>query len=149
LALGDAGPLVRWGLPVVGVVHNLAASFTVGLLLVAAFLVREGTTTRRRESAGQMAFLSSVVWLVSAGVVLYLTLGELAGIPPSSPDYLPELLANAWSLESLRLNLGVVLLVLPVVAMTAYARTRAALAWTPHVGLEEGFTRLAAWYGTR
>lgn len=130
VALGDAGPLVRWGLPLAGVVHDLAASFTVGLLLVAAFLAREGRSTHRRETAAQTAFLSSVVWLVSAVVVLYLTLGELAGIPPSSPDYLPELLANAWSLELLRLYLGVALLVVPVVAMTAYARTRGALAWT-------------------
>ncbi|GGK78646.1 cytochrome c oxidase assembly protein [Ornithinimicrobium pekingense] len=130
LALGDAGPLVRWGLPLAGVVHDLAASFTVGLLLVGAFLTREGRTSRRRETAAQTAFLSSVVWLLSAMVVLYLTLGELAGIPPSSPGYLGELVRNAWSLELLRLYLGVVLLVVPVVAMTAYARTRAALAWT-------------------
>lgn len=130
LALGDAGPLVRWGLPLVGVVHDLAASFTIGLLLVAAFLVREGRSTRRRERAAQLAFLSSLIWLVSATVVLYLTLGELAGIPLSSPDYLPVLLGNVWSMELLRLYLGVALLVVPVVAMTAYARTRAALAWT-------------------
>lgn len=130
LALGDAGPLVRWGLPLAGVVHDLAASFTVGLLLVGAFLTREGRTSRRRETAAQTAFLSSVVWLLSAMVVLYLTLGELAGIPPSSPGYLGELVRNAWSLELLRLYLGVVLLVVPVVALTAYARTRAALAWT-------------------
>lgn len=130
LALGDAGPLVRWGLPLAGVLHDLSAAFTVGLLLVAAFLTREGRSTRRRETAAQTAFLSSVVWLLSAMVVLYLTLGELAGIPPSSPDYLDELIANAWSLELLRLYLGVVLLVVPVVALSAYARTRGALAWT-------------------
>ncbi|WP_083673466.1 cytochrome c oxidase assembly protein [Serinicoccus sp. CUA-874] len=130
LALGDAGPLVRWGLPIVGTVHDLAASFTIGLLLVAAFLAREGTTTRRRETAAQMAFLSAVVWLVSATVVLYLTLGELAGISPSSSGYLSELIGNAWSLELLRLHLGVVLLVVPVVALTAYVRSRAALGWT-------------------
>jgi putative copper resistance protein D len=128
LALGDAGPLVRWGLPTVGIVHDLAASFTIGLLLVAAFLTPEGRATRRRETtAAEMAFLSSVVWLLSAAVVLYLTLGELAGIPPSSAGYLSELIVDAWSLELLRLHLGVVLLVLPVVAVTAYARTLAAL----------------------
>jgi cytochrome c oxidase assembly factor CtaG/putative copper export protein len=130
LALGDAGPLVRWGLPVVRIVHDLAAALTIGLLLVAAFLTREGTSTRRRETAAQMAFLSSIVWLFSAAVVLYLTLGQLAGIPPSSSFYLSELFANAWALPFLRLYLGVVLLVIPVVALTAYARTRGALAWT-------------------
>lgn len=130
LALGDAGPWVRWGQPVVGVIHDLAASLTIGLLLVAAFLTPEGRTTTRRQSAAQMAFLASVVWLVSALVVLYLTFGELAGMAPSTPGYLDDLVANAWALESLRLLLGVALLVVPVVALTAYARTRAVLAWT-------------------
>lgn len=130
LALGDAGPVVRWGLPVAGTLHDLSASFTIGLLLVAAFLTREGKATNRRETAAQTAFLAAVVWLLSAMVVLYLTFGELAGMNPSTPGYLAELVANAWALELLRLHLGVVLLVVPVVALTAYARTRGALAWT-------------------
>ena len=39
LDLADPGPLVRWGLPLVSAVSTLAASATVGLLGLAAFLV--------------------------------------------------------------------------------------------------------------
>ena len=48
-----------------------------------------------------------MVWLIQPSM-------KARGIPPSSPDYLDELIANAWSLELLRLYLGVVLLVVPV-----------------------------------
>ena len=34
--LPDVGPLVRWGIPIVRAVHDLAAASTVGLLVVAA-----------------------------------------------------------------------------------------------------------------
>ena len=48
LDLADPGPLVRWGVPLVSTVSTLAASATVGLLGLAAFLVPERTRTHRR-----------------------------------------------------------------------------------------------------
>ena len=39
-ALGDPGPLVRWGALLARVIHDLAAAATVGLLVLAAFLAR-------------------------------------------------------------------------------------------------------------
>ncbi|NUO91702.1 MAG: cytochrome C oxidase assembly protein, partial [Dermatophilaceae bacterium] len=35
----DAGPVVRWSLPLVRVVHDVAASLTIGSLLLAATMV--------------------------------------------------------------------------------------------------------------
>ncbi len=132
LVLGDAGPVVRWGQPVVRILHDLAAALTVGLLLVGGFLAREapeGSGGFRRTHAAQGAFASAFVWMVAALVMLYLTFAELAGMAPSTPGFLDELLANAWGLETLRLLLVEAVLVALLVALCAYASTRAVLAW--------------------
>src|SRR5690348_3893973 len=44
----DAGPVVRWALPLVRTVHDVAASLTIGSLLLAATMVPGAS---RRESA--------------------------------------------------------------------------------------------------
>lgn len=135
LLIGDAGPLVRWGMTLVGVVHDLAAALTVGLLVVAAFLVREGRGTDRRGSAARAALLSSLVWWVSAVVLLLLGFGELAGMPPSSPGYLGDLWANLGDLESMRLSATEIVLVTALLPLVAWARTRWALAWSAALAL--------------
>src|SRR5512139_1360739 len=74
--LTDAGPQVRWALPLVRVVHDLAAALTVGVLLLAATMV-PGATRRaaasldepRRAFALKVAAASGFVWAV-AGVVV-------------------------------------------------------------------------------
>lgn len=129
VVLGDAGPLVRWGMPLVGVVHDLAAALTVGLLMVAAFLVREGRTTDRRGTAARAASASALVWLVSTVVLLVLSYGELAGVPPGSPGYVGQVMATAWDLEPMRLVVTEAGMVAVLLVGTAWARTRGALAW--------------------
>ena len=42
IPLGDAGPVVRWGLPVTKLVVNLAAAGMVGVLVTALFTLRAG-----------------------------------------------------------------------------------------------------------
>ncbi|HSP60624.1 MAG TPA: cytochrome c oxidase assembly protein [Ornithinimicrobium sp.] len=130
LVLGDAGPLVRWGLPLVGVVHDLAAALTVGLLVVGAFLVREGRTTDRRGTAARLAVRSSLLWLASAVVGLVLTFAELAGMPLTAPGFVADLLANVWRLELTRLLVTEILLVALLLLLVSWARTRGALAWS-------------------
>ena len=130
VVLGDAGPLVRWGMPLVGVVHSVTAALTVGLLVVAAFLVREGRTTDRRGTAARAAEASALVWLVATAVTLYLTYGELAGLAPGTPGYLGQVLASAWPLEPMRLVTTELGLVAALVVLLLWARTRAALAWS-------------------
>ena len=54
IPLGDAGPVVRWGLPVTKLVVNLAAAGMVGVLVTALFTLRAGERefeTRRRNEA--------------------------------------------------------------------------------------------------
>jgi hypothetical protein len=58
--LPDVGPVVRWGLPIVRAIHDLAAASTVGLLLVAATIIPEARTTSRRITAARYACASGV-----------------------------------------------------------------------------------------
>ncbi|WP_151526430.1 bifunctional copper resistance protein CopD/cytochrome c oxidase assembly protein [Serinicoccus kebangsaanensis] len=135
LALGDAGPFVRWGMVLIETVHHLAAALTIGLLVVAGFLVREGRGTHRRRSAARVAALSALLWAVCAAAILVVGFGDLAGIPPSSPGYLSDLVANLWGLELMRLRLIEVLMVALLVPLAAAARTRGALAWAAALAL--------------
>lgn len=138
LVLGDAGALVRWGQPVVRIVHDVAASLAIGLLLVGGLLAPEapeGSGGFRRVTAGQGAFAAAFVWLVCVLVMIYLTYAELAGTPPSTPGFLDEMLGNVWALEVLRLLLFEAAIVAVLVAVCAYASTRAALTWGLFVAL--------------
>lgn len=135
LQLGDAGPVVRWGMVLVGVVHDLMAALTIGLLFVAAFLVPEGRTTSRRATAARAATVTSALWCLSAAVTILLTFAELAGTAPSTPGFLPELFANLWRLELLRLLLIETILIALLVPLTMWARTKASLAWATVLSL--------------
>lgn len=135
LPLGDAGPIVRWGMPVLEVVHHLAAALTIGLLVVAAFLVREGRDTDRRGTAARVAALSALLWFVSSAAILLLGFGDLAGLPPATPGYLEDLVDNVWGLESMRLRLLETVMLGALVLLAGWARTRGALAWAAALAL--------------
>jgi len=66
--LPDVGALIRWGIPIVRGIHDLAAAGTVGLLLVAATIIPEARDTNRRITAARYACASGVVWVL-AGLV--------------------------------------------------------------------------------
>lgn len=135
LLLGDAGPLVRWGMVLLEVVHHLAAALTIGLLVVAAFLVREGRDTDRRGTAARVATASALLWCLASAGILVLGFGDLAGLPPSAPGYLQDMVTNIWGLEVMRLRLVETLMLAALVPLAALARTRGALAWAAGLAL--------------
>ena len=129
LALADPGPLVRWGLPLVSTVSTLAASATVGLLGLAAFLVPERTHTDRRATAARHAARVASLWAVAALLEVVLTFASLAGTPLSSPELLPQLISFTWTLQTTRVLLISALLAAVVALSAAVATSRALLAW--------------------
>ncbi len=133
--LADAGPVVRWGQVVVGVVRDLAAAATVGLLVVGAFLAPEGRRTRRRELAARSAGWTAALWSVSAAVLLVLGFADLAGLPLGSPGLVAELLANVVALESVRLSAIEVALAAVLSGVAFVVRTRGGLAWAAALSL--------------
>ena len=87
----DPGAAVRYGLPAVRAVHDLAAALTVGLLVTAAFFVapEPGTRTDRlsgaRRAMAKAAAGAGLAWLATAVLVLALTAADVSGQPLGAP----------------------------------------------------------------
>lgn len=130
--LTDAGPGVRWALPLVRVVHDLAAALTVGVLLLAATMVpgaaRRGAASLdepRRAFALKVAAASGFVWAVAGVVVVVLQFADAAGMPLSHPAFGAELSRSVWSIEVLRVGLISAGSAFLVASIAALARSRA------------------------
>lgn len=128
-ALGDPGPLVRWGALLARVIHDLAAAATVGLLVLAAFLAPETTRTNRRVSATRLASVTAAVWALAGLVGVLLTFAQLAGIPVFAAGYLDQFVSFAWELEVTRVGLISLGLAAVVAAGAAVTSSRPAMAW--------------------
>ena len=63
--LTDPGDLVRYGQPVVRVVHDLAAAMTLGLILLAVGIVPGTSFGRRLHRIRRLAVWSGSVWALS------------------------------------------------------------------------------------
>jgi putative copper resistance protein D len=100
--LPDAGSLVRWGLPVVRAIHDLAAATTVGLLVVAATIIPEAPRTSRRITAARYACASGVVWVVAGLVGLVFTFANTSGTRLTDPTFGTQLQTFVPQLEFLR-----------------------------------------------
>lgn len=128
-AVADPGAVVRWGLPVVTMVSSLAASATLGLLGLAAFLAPERARTDRRVTALRLAASTASLWALAAVLDVVLTFADLSGTPLSAPSLLPQLLSFAWALETTRvLVLTAAAAVVVAVAARGTSR-RAPAAW--------------------
>lgn len=110
--LNTAGEGVRWALPLLRVVHDIAAALTVGSLLFGAMIV-PGRTRRatealdepRRATAYRIATLSGFAWALLAVSIVVLQFADLAGMPLSAPGFGAGFAATVWSIESLRIGL--------------------------------------------
>lgn len=71
LAIGDAGPLVRWGLPVAKLLVNLSAAAMLGSLVLALFAMRQGE--REFDASLDTASIGAAVFTVASGTVAFLT----------------------------------------------------------------------------
>jgi putative copper resistance protein D len=120
----DPGPLVRVGLPVARVLHDLAASLTIGLLVLAAWAVAPEPGTPADRVAGprlimvRAASVSVGAWLISAVAVLVLTVADVAGVPVSSPTFSGTLVSFVSQIELGRALWISVLLIVAVAVLT-------------------------------
>jgi cytochrome c oxidase assembly factor CtaG/putative copper export protein len=135
LTLGDPGPLVRWGLPVLTLVWQLAAVTTVGLLGLAAFLMPERGSTHRRATAMTYAVRSGGVWVAAGSLTLLFTFADLVGAPPMSGQVLAQFGSFVFSLDITRVLAISVLSALVVTVGASVARARSTMAWLTVLGL--------------
>ncbi|MGB3257415.1 MAG: cytochrome c oxidase assembly protein [Ornithinimicrobium sp.] len=129
LVLADAGPAVRWGQLLIGVVHNVAAAVTIGLLLIGGFFTPESRTSRRREVAARSAAITAAVWVVSALAQLLVGFSEVSAIPLGGDRYWDALFTNLLGIELLRLWSIELVMAFGVAVVAAFVRTRGGLAW--------------------
>ena len=70
-AIGDPGPIVRWGLPTATLAVNLAAAGMVGALVTALFTLKAGE--REFDAALDMASISAAIFTVAAATTGFFT----------------------------------------------------------------------------
>ena len=136
--LTDAGPVVRWSLPLVRVVHDVAASLTIGSLLLAATMIPGRTRAEssaleepRRAAAFRMATAAAFVWAIAGAVGVVFTFADAAGLSLANPDFGNQLMGSVWSIETLRVGLLSTIAAFVVASVAAVSRSRAvALALT-------------------
>ncbi|TQK76782.1 putative copper resistance protein D [Rarobacter incanus] len=107
-ALLDAGPITRFGLPIVDVLDDIAAAAAVGGLLLAAGLVPTRSTQRM---ALVVASCAGVAWTIAATAKLILTASNTMGLPLSDPGFAAGIEKFVTQLEG-----GVALSVVPIAA---------------------------------
>lgn len=83
--LGDPGALVRWGLPVARLVHDLSAAVALGAMALAATAVRPGTPGW--SSTLRLGVCGAVVWALASVTVLVLGGADVAGVAPGDPAF--------------------------------------------------------------
>lgn len=85
--LADPGPLVRWGLPPVQAVADMAQTLTIGLLVLGCIALPVAKPKRAYEPALRAASLTAGVWAVAMLVIAVLTYADVSGQPMSDPTY--------------------------------------------------------------
>ncbi|SDV03424.1 putative copper resistance protein D [Microlunatus sagamiharensis] len=131
----DPGALTRYGLPAARAVHDLAASATVGLLVLAAFFVAPAAGKSVDSLAGprrtmvRAATVASLVWAGAGLVVLVLTAADVAGFSPTASGFSVVLFSFTAQLELGRALLVSLLLVLLVAVLCTLATRVVAVAW--------------------
>lgn len=122
--LPDVGEVVRWGIPVVQGIHDLAAASTIGLLVVAATIIPEGRATCRRITAARYACACGGVWVVAALVGLVFSFSDLSGTALSDPGFGVQFQTFVFQLDFLRADALSLALALVVTMGAAVVRRR-------------------------
>lgn len=117
--LPDAGLLTRWGLPVTKTALNVAASLTLGLLILSVILLplNKGALSTRAVGYVRAASWCAIAWAVAGGATLIFQLSDVLGLPPA--EVLGDQLTSYAGSTSQGIALMVVVLVATAVALLA------------------------------
>ncbi len=119
--LPDAGPLTRWGLPVAKNAMDVAAVLTVGLLVLAVFLLPNDSGKPSAQPLGYVraASWTALAWAAAAGATLVFQLSDTLGQPVAA--VIGDQLSSYAGQNVQGIGLTVVILLTTAVAM--FART--------------------------
>ncbi|GIG41613.1 cytochrome c oxidase assembly protein [Cellulomonas phragmiteti] len=147
VAVGDPGALVRWGLPVVETLTELAASLTVGALLLAVCVLPRrvpapGGAARPGAADGSayprslvLAGVAAGAWTVLSVVHLVLAYASVAGASPTSPTFGDELALFVTQIDLGRTLLSVTTVAAVVTALALVVATPTGAAWAAALSL--------------
>jgi putative copper resistance protein D len=124
LALADAGPVIRWGLPVATLAVNLSAAVMVGSLVTALFTLKQGE--RAFDMALDAASIGAAVFTVGAAVTGFFTFVNVMNATPSGDALFGQQLGR-FLLET---ELGRTWLITTIAAATLTVLTFAVRSWT-------------------
>lgn len=137
----DPGALVRYGLPAVKSIHDLAAAATVGFLVTATWIVSArpdpdpDAISGPRRILARAAVAASVIWALAAVVRLVLTASDVSGLPPGTPGFGSVVMSFIAQIDLGR-ELGVSLLaVIVTVNLTILATRLVALGWAAVISI--------------
>src|ERR1035437_5542301 len=126
--LPDVGALVRWGIPIVRAIHDLAAASTVGLLVMAATIIPEARNTSRRIIAARYACASGVVCVLAGLVGLLFSFADISGTPLTDPAFGAQFQTFVFQLDFLRADALSFAFALVVTMGAAVVRRRSGMA---------------------
>jgi cytochrome c oxidase assembly factor CtaG/putative copper export protein len=127
----DPGAIVRWGLPVVRTVHDLAAALTIGALVLAAVVLPE----RDRAAAVRVAAVSGIVWVAAAVVVLVLSYADFAGVKLGTAGFGSQLSVFVQKFALGQAMVTSLLLAFVVATGAAIVRSLNAIGWLAALSL--------------
>ncbi len=128
LELGDPGRLVRWSLPVVRVLADLASALTVGgLLVLAAIIAPDGPAF---DTGRRVVLVAAISWASATSVLLLLSAADVAGLALTSPAFGATLAEFAQSVEVGRLLLIATGMTAATATAVASMRTPVGAAWS-------------------
>lgn len=161
--LVDAGPLVRWGLPVFEVIHNTAMTATLGALVFAVAIVprfldsaqgrsrinmAHATSAEQRAknldraehpaftACLQLASASAVTWTIAAIAILVLSYADISGRAPSaSNNYTSELISYISTIDSGKQEATTVIVAATVSTLVFAVRSLTGLLLTLGLGM--------------
>lgn len=123
--LSDPGNLVLWGLPLARVLHDASASVTIGLLILATFILPgqkriPGRVSRVQAAAVRWAGRAAACWFLSAWAVLAFTAANTFGTPLTAPSFPGNLVMYMTQIDlgrAMSLSLACVTVVLIMVSL--------------------------------
>ncbi len=130
--LRDPGAVVRWGLPVVTTLGELAGSLALGALVLLATILPLGGDRRALvvRAASGVAAVSAGCWTVLGVLQLVLTYADVAGLPLTDPAFGGELWQFATTFEIGRGLLAVAVLAATVTVVAVLVSSPTMSVWT-------------------
>lgn len=129
IELSEAGPVVRWGIPLVRVVQDISAAVTVGAFLMGGLLVSESRSSSRRTQTGALGAAGALCWGLSGLLGSVLAYADTAGVGLGSSGFFSAWWTSTWQLETLRTPAITAFAALALVVPAWLERGRNAQAW--------------------